>query len=69
MPQGQNGDKKNILIKKGILMKWVKQAVGYWCDDTEKNHYTGGGICAALLDTGISAHPDLRERIVDFRDL
>lgn len=68
MPQGQNGDKKNILIKKGILMKWVKQAVGYWCDDTEKNHYTGGGICAALLDTGISAHPDLRERIVDFRD-
>ena len=68
MPQGQNGDKKNILIKKGILMKWVKQAVGYWCDDTEKNYYTGGGICAALLDTGISAHPDLRERIVDFRD-
>ncbi len=49
-------------------MRWVKQSVEYWCEDTEKKHYTGGGICAALLDTGIAAHPDLRERILDFRD-
>lgn len=49
-------------------MRWVKQTVRYWCEDTEKKHYVGRGICAALLDTGISAHPDLRERILDFQD-
>lgn len=49
-------------------MKWVKQAVGYWCDDIIKGNYLGRGICAALLDTGVSGHPDLRECISDFKD-
>lgn len=49
-------------------MKWVKQTVGYWCDDTKTGKCTGRGICAAVLDTGISAHPDLRDRITGFRD-
>ena len=29
---------------------------------------TGSGITAAILDTGISRHPDYRERIMAFRD-
>ncbi len=49
-------------------MKWVKQSVGYWCEDTRKRKCTGKGVCTAILDTGIARHPDLRERIVEFRD-
>lgn len=49
-------------------MKWVKQAVHYWCKDTAGSRYQGSGICAAVLDTGIALHPDLRDRIVSFRD-
>lgn len=49
-------------------MKWVKQAVGYWCDDIQKERHVGRGIRAAILDTGVSGHPDLRGRIADFRD-
>lgn len=49
-------------------MKWVKQAVHYWCKDTSDSRYQGSGICAAVLDTGIALHPDLKGRIVSFRD-
>ena len=49
-------------------MKWVKQTVHYWCKDTTDNGYLGDGICAAILDTGIAAHPDLKDRIADFQD-
>lgn len=49
-------------------MKWVKQTIHYWCDDTRSKHCLGNGICAAILDTGISAHPDFSGRILDFRD-
>ena len=31
--------------------------------------FTGKGITAAILDSGIYPHPDLKERIIDFRDL
>lgn len=49
-------------------MKWVKQTVHYWCKDTTDNKYLGNNICAAILDTGIAPHPDLKDRISDFRD-
>ena len=49
-------------------MKWVKQKVGYWCDDIIKGKYQGRGICIAVLDTGISRHPDLDGRVAGFRD-
>ena len=49
-------------------MKWVKQTIHYWCDDTRSKHCLGNGICAAILDTGISAHPDFSGRILDFQD-
>ena len=58
----------NILIKKGFYMRWVKQTVDYWCEDTASGRCAGKDICVAVLDTGISRHPDLRERIVGFRD-
>ncbi len=49
-------------------MKWVKQKVGYWCDDIIKEKYQGRGTCIAVLDTGISRHPDLDGRVAGFRD-
>ena len=30
--------------------------------------FTGKGITAAILDSGIYPHPDLKERIIDFQD-
>ena len=58
----------NILIKKGIIMRWVKQTVGYWCDDIIEGKCRGEGICTAVLDTGIARHPDLEGRTVGFKD-
>lgn len=49
-------------------MKWVKQKVGYWCNDIIKEKYQGKGVCIAVLDTGISKHPDLDGRVAGFRD-
>ena len=49
-------------------MRWVKQTVGYWCDDYCHREVLRKNICTAVLDTGISVHPDLRDRIVGFRD-
>lgn len=49
-------------------MKWVKQSVGYWCEDIIKKKYLGEGVCAAILDTGASGHPDLKGRIAAFED-
>ena len=49
-------------------MKWVKQTVHYWCKDTADSRYLGTGICAAILDTGIALHPDLKDRVAGFQD-
>ena len=64
-------DRDNISeyhIKKGVFMKWVKQTVGYWCPDIITNKYLGQGVRAAVLDTGITLHPDFDRRIIGFRD-
>lgn len=55
-------------IKKGITMKRVKQTVEYWCADILTGQYLGQGIRAAVLDTGITLHPDFDSRIIGFRD-
>lgn len=44
----------------------VKKQIGAPAFGTEK--YTGKGITAAILDTGICGHPDLQGRIAGFRD-
>lgn len=49
-------------------MRWVKQAIGYWCDDIIEGKCRGDGICVAVLDTGIARHPDLQGRTVGFKD-
>lgn len=49
-------------------MRWVKQAIGYWCDDIIEGKCRGDGICVAVLDTGIARHPDLWGRTVGFKD-
>lgn len=49
-------------------MRWVKETVRYWCDDMEREKYLGQGICAAILDTGVSLHPDLAGSVREFRD-
>ncbi len=49
-------------------MRWVKQSVGYWCEEIRRNEAVGEGVCAAILDTGIARHPDFGERIIDFKD-
>ena len=49
-------------------MKWVKNAVGYWCEDILDRKYLGQKIGVAVLDTGILPHPDLAGRIMGFDD-
>ena len=49
-------------------MKWVKNAVGYWCEDILDRKYLGQKIGVAVLDTGILPHPDLAGRIMGFGD-
>lgn len=50
-------------------MDKVKRAVRYWCDDTRNGVCTGKGIGVAILDTGISNHPDFEERILEISDM
>ena len=50
-------------------MKRVKEEIHYWCDDTKKHAYLGQGIVVAVLDTGISMHPDFGKRMIAFKDI
>ena len=45
-------------------MKDLKRKIHYWCSDTMQNKITGKGVVCAVLDTGITQHPDLVGRIV-----
>ena len=45
-------------------MNAAKETINYYCDDIIKDGYLGQGITAAVLDTGISLHPDFDSRIV-----
>ena len=47
-------------------MNRVRRMIG--CDHSEAAPYTGRGVCVAVLDSGVAAHPDLRGRIAVFRD-
>lgn len=49
-------------------MKWVKETVGYWCEDILERKYFGQGVGVAVLDTGIILHPDFDRRITAFAD-
>lgn len=49
-------------------MDQVKQVIHYKCNDSIKNKYLGKGIGVAVLDTGLSPHPDLKGRVRAFKD-
>ena len=49
-------------------MDRVKKMVHYWCDDIKKRKLTGKGVTVAVMDTGLSVHPDFKGRIVGWRD-
>lgn len=49
-----------------ILMNRVRRVIN--CDLGEGTQYTGRGVYAAVLDTGVTPHPDLSGRIVEFKD-
>lgn len=49
-------------------MDKVKQAIDYWCEDITNGICTGKGVGVAVLDTGISPHPDFQGRIRAFKD-
>ena len=49
-------------------MRELKQKIHYRCPDILIHHLSGRGITIAVLDTGISAHPDLQGRILGWKD-
>lgn len=49
-------------------MDKVKQTIHYWCDDTRNGLYRGEGVGVAVLDTGLSPHPDFTGRVIAFKD-
>lgn len=49
-------------------MDKVKKTIDYWCYDTKNRLCTGKGIGIAVLDTGLSPHPDFQGRIRAFKD-
>ena len=56
--------------KKGTYyyMKRVKEIIHYRCKGTMDYRWLGQGIVVAVLDTGISLHPELAGRILQFKD-
>ena len=50
-------------------MQTLKQKIHYWCPDTTSGTITGKGVCVAILDTGMALHPDLKYRIVGWKDM
>ena len=50
-------------------MRRFKETVHYFCNDILFGHIDGHGVTTAVLDTGISPHPDLKGRIVAFGDM
>lgn len=48
-------------------MKDLKRKIHYWCSDTMQNKITEERRCA-VLDTGITQHPDLVSNIVGWKD-
>nr|WP_294465783.1 S8 family peptidase [uncultured Sellimonas sp.] len=50
-------------------MRRVKETVHYYCNDTLFGHIDGSKVTTAVLDTGVSRHPDLDGKIVAFGDM
>ncbi|MGN0423226.1 MAG: S8 family peptidase [Lachnospiraceae bacterium] len=46
----------------------VKQRIHYWCPEIIKEHVAGQGVRVAVLDTGMTIHPDFKGRVLAFED-
>ena len=49
-------------------MKELKNKIHYWCPEVTRYPLTGKHVTAAVLDTGIAAHPDLAPRLLGWKD-
>lgn len=49
-------------------MRRVKGIIHYRCKGTLEYQWLGQGIVVAVLDTGVTLHPELKGRIIMFRD-
>lgn len=49
-------------------MKELKEKIKYDCPELVKKHICGKGIVTAILDTGTMMHPDIKDRIVGWKD-
>ena len=49
-------------------MERVKRKIRYYCEDTIYKECDGKGVGIAVLDTGISLHPDLKHRVCAWKD-
>ncbi len=47
-------------------MDRVRRVVNY--GEKERVTYTGKGVYVAVLDSGVASHPDLKDRVIAFRD-
>lgn len=47
-------------------MDRVRSVVNY--GEREQATYTGKGVYVAVLDSGVASHPDLKDRVIAFRD-
>lgn len=50
-------------------MKELKQKIKYRCPEVLEDHICGRGIVTAILDTGVQMHPDLKDRIIGWKDM
>lgn len=50
-------------------MKNVKYKIHYYSSEVIQDNITGKGITVAILDTGISRHPELTGRIIGWQDM
>lgn len=50
-------------------MKELKKKIKYYCPAVLTDHISGKGVVTAILDTGVMMHPDLKGRIVGWKDM
>ena len=50
-------------------MRELKEKIKYRCPEVLVDHICGRGIVTAILDTGVNMHPDLKGRIIVWKDM
>lgn len=50
-------------------MKELKKKINYRCPAILADHISGNNVVTAILDTGVTIHPDLRGRLIGYKDL